>query len=403
MNEIIANRAAKYLFYINIIAAPIWLVWIGFDYLFAKNCFYAILPLRFAGSAVSLLLALSVKKKLMPIKLMHTLMFAYYNASICYMLSIIDLSSLEVYFNGYSMIAILMFFVLILTPIEILIFVLIALTTFALSVVLSAHSAVDFFKHGGFVFLTILAIMIVFGYLRYQGVLRDVSLAAEIENAKEIKELNSTLEQANKEKETLLKEIHHRVKNNLQLVSSILSLQNNHTSDKGTSRSLTESIQRIKSMSFIHETLYKSKNFASIDFSNYLSNLAGEIVALYEFQQRKSKVVIVKNLEPIRLDINQAVPCGLIANELITNSVKYAFSGREEGIIWLNISSHEQAVLLEIGDNGVGLPENFEIEKLNSLGMQLVHTLVEQLEGTIEMENKDGLIFKIRFNSNKDS
>ncbi|MEO9258179.1 MAG: sensor histidine kinase [Crocinitomicaceae bacterium] len=400
MNQIITDRAYKYLYYTCLAAIPLWLAWIAFDYVFAREFYLNFLPLRIGGSILSFLVIVSLEKKWLSVSKLQILMFLEYNIAVAYMLIVVDKSVLDIYFNGYAMIMIVMFFILILNWKDLLAFIFIVLFSFTFILIFSPLSYLDIFGHGGFVFLTIFFLMIVFGYLRYQGVLRDVSLAVEIEKAKETKELNIILASANRDKETLLQEVHHRVKNNLQVISSILSLQNSYTKDIDTKEVLTESIQRIRSMSVIHETLYKSKNFASIDFSSYLYSLTNEIISAYK-DRSDLTLKIIEKLEPLQLDISQAIPCGLIVNELLTNSVKHAFKELKKGEIYLNIREKEGTVFLEIGDNGNGLPENFEFLQSESLGLQLVQTLVEQLEGEIIIERIDGTLFRIQFKLNK--
>lgn len=400
MNQIIKKRAEEHLFYICAAATPLWLIWIAFDYIFAHELYLNFLPLRIGGSLLSALILVSLKKKWFPVSITQIVMFLYYNLSVGYMMITVDKSALDIYFNGYSMIIIVMFFMLILDWKDLILFILIGALSFAAVLKFSTYSPVDVLGNGGFVFLTLFFIMIAFGILRYKGVMRDASLTAEIEKAREIQELNVSLKNANKEKETLLKEIHHRVKNNLQVISSILSLQNNYVKDVVTADILNESISRIKSMSIIHETLYKSENFASIDFSDYLYGLTKDIVTAYK-SNPNLEIKISKELSVLYLDINQAIPCGLIVNELITNVVKYAFNSQTIGEVYLGIREENEKVFLEIGDDGCGLPADFELEKVASLGLQLVQTLVEQLDGTINIKRDNGTTFKISFSIEK--
>jgi len=201
------------------------------------------------------------------------------------------------------------------------------------------------------------------------------------------------------EKEVLLKEIHHRVKNNLQVISSILNLQSSFVTDERTLEILEESRNRIHSMATIHENLYLTTNFSSIDFGNYLQNLATKLISSYHI-----KPIIINlrtELSRINLLLDQAIPCGLLVNELITNAIKYAFSERSEGEIFIGIKEMNGVVELKIEDNGNGLPINFEILKSNSLGLQLVSTLVEQLDGEINFVNQNGTKYLITFEKAK--
>lgn len=396
MNPIIRKKASEHLFYICLIAAPIWIAWISFDYIFANNLFYNFLPIRIGGSLLSLVLLLFIKKEWLPLWLLQSLMFLYYNIVIGYMLVFVNKEVLDIYFQGYVMIMIIMFFILILNYFELIIFTSIATLTFIAVLIFNPEDLVFLLGHGGFVFLTILLIMIVIGFLRYKGTMRDASLTVRISEAQEIEKLNISLEVSLKEKETLLQEIHHRVNNNLQIISSILSLQNTYVTDKGTKDILKESINRIKSMSVIHETLYKSKNFASLNFSDYILGLTEDIIRTYK-SDSNLELNIIADLSDLKLDLRQAIPCGLIVNEIITNAVKYAFKGSTKGEIYLKIKKEGGNVFFEIGDNGCGLPLELNVKETNSLGLQLVQTLVEQLDGTLDIDNENGVLFKIVF------
>lgn len=327
---------------------------------------------------------------------LQTLMFLYYNTAVAYMVIVVDENALNVYFQGYAMVMIIMFFILILNHIELILFSCIASLSFVAVLIFNPADFIFIFGNGGYVFVTILVIMICIGVFRYRGVLRDARLAARIKESKEIYELNISLEASIKEKETLLQEIHHRVKNNLQIISSILSLQKSYVKDLGTKEILKESITRIRSMSIIHETLYKSNNFASINFSDYLLGLTEDIILTYK-SDPDLELDVVAELSILRLDIKQAIPCGLIVNEIITNAVKYAFNETKHGELYLRIKEEKGQVFFEIGDNGSGLPIDFQIEEADSLGLQLVQTLVEQLEGTLTIDRDSGTLFRIVF------
>jgi PAS domain S-box-containing protein len=191
-----------------------------------------------------------------------------------------------------------------------------------------------------------------------------------------------------KEKEVLLQEIHHRVKNNLQVISSILNLQASYVTDEKTLDILEESQNRIKSMSFIHETLYRTTDFSSINFSEYLRTLAYNLIQSYRL--KKYNVRLHVEMDDIAVHIDQAIPCGLIVNELISNALKYAFRERTEGNLHLNLHKKKNTLTLRIADDGIGLPKDFRYDKTDSLGVQLVFTLTEQLDGTLKVSSKPG-------------
>jgi PAS domain S-box-containing protein len=211
----------------------------------------------------------------------------------------------------------------------------------------------------------------------------------------EKKASESQIRQSLKEKEVLLKEVHHRVKNNLQVISSILNLQSSYVKDDQTLSILRESQNRIKSMSYIHESLYQTKNFSSINFSEYIENLSNNL--FHSYQIFDNFIELKLKIEPVNLNLDQAIPCGLIVNELITNALKYAFKGKKTGEIFIGISEKGKTISIRIEDNGVGLPKGFNYLKTETLGLQLVVTLVEQLDGKMEMKSEKGTKYLITF------
>ncbi|MEE8392665.1 MAG: histidine kinase dimerization/phosphoacceptor domain -containing protein [Anaerolineae bacterium] len=199
-----------------------------------------------------------------------------------------------------------------------------------------------------------------------------------------------------KEKEVLLKEIHHRVKNNLQVVSSMLSLQARSVKDESTLKVLQESQNRVRSMALIHERLYRSHDLARVDFGVYIRDLAAQLVRSY--RSYSGPVNLTVDADDVFLDIDTAIPCGLITNELISNSLKYAFPNGREGEIRIKIhSDHDDQLTMIVSDNGIGLPEGLDFRNTESLGMQLVNALVDQMEGSVELRSNGGTEFKITF------
>jgi PAS domain S-box-containing protein len=195
--------------------------------------------------------------------------------------------------------------------------------------------------------------------------------------------------QSLKEKEVLLKEVHHRVKNNMQVISSILNLQSSYVTDQYALSLLKESQNRIKTMAYIHESLYQNKTFTSINFSDYISTLSSNILQSYAASSQKVKLEL--DIQKIILNLDTSIPAGLIINELVTNSIKHAFTGSNEGIIYINLHTKDNVLFLEVSDNGKGFPKDIDFKNTNSLGLQLVNTLVEQLNGKLELnDNKDG-------------
>jgi two-component sensor histidine kinase len=211
------------------------------------------------------------------------------------------------------------------------------------------------------------------------------------EREKDEEKLRAALE----EREVMLREIHHRVKNNIQIVSTLLRLQSRYIKDEKALEVLNESQNRIKSMALIHEKLYQSQDFARIDFSDYIAKMITHLFAIYKVEfGRIRHNVEAKN---IQLDINRAIPCGLIINELITNALKHAFPEDREGEILVRMRpSDGDKYELTVKDNGVGLPEGFDIRQKGTLGFQIVSDLVKQLDGSIEIRRDAGSEIIIR-------
>ncbi|MGZ7119167.1 MAG: histidine kinase N-terminal 7TM domain-containing protein [Methanobacterium sp.] len=204
------------------------------------------------------------------------------------------------------------------------------------------------------------------------------------------KELKKSLN----EKNILLKEIHHRVKNNMQIISSLLSLQANHVNNNETLDTLKESRDRIRAMALVHEKLYQSKDLSEINFSDYIKSLLTEIQGSYKLNTQIETEI---NIEDIYLDIEKAIPCGLIINELISNIFKHAFKDREKGHIILNFSKKHDLYELVVQDDGIGIPHDINMNNNNTLGLKLVDALVNQLHGTVEVNRNNGTQFVIKF------
>ena len=229
-----------------------------------------------------------------------------------------------------------------------------------------------------------------------KGIVSEVSLVAH--DSSEKKKASINIIESLKEKEVLLKEIHHRVKNNLQVISSILNLQSSFVTDEHTLEILQESRNRIRSMAIIHENLYRTEDFSSINFSNYLENLTTNLIASYRINE---EIELKTNLNNVDLVLDQAIPCGLLVNELITNALKYAWKNGEKGVISINLFEEAGKVNLEVFDDGVGLPLDYSQIKTETLGLQLVETLIEQLDGEIKVENENGTKYFIKFENTK--
>jgi PAS domain S-box-containing protein len=212
----------------------------------------------------------------------------------------------------------------------------------------------------------------------------------------ERKQAEQQLQASLKEKEVLLQEIHHRVKNNMQVISSLLNLQADYSQDPATLALIADSQQRIQSMALIHESLYRSHDLGHINFAAYLRTLADELWRAYRIDDTHIRLHL--DAEDVYLDIDKATPCGLLLNELVANCLKHAFPPGNAGDVHIGLhTTPERRVRLVVRDTGCGFPEGIDFRHTDSLGLQLVTTLTEQLQGTIALERQAGTTFTITF------
>lgn len=222
---------------------------------------------------------------------------------------------------------------------------------------------------------------------------RFVALSRDITDRKKAEE---EIRDSLREKEALLKEVHHRVKNNLQVITSLLRLEGSRSHESGTKVVLKDMQNRIRSMALLHETLYQTGNFAAVNLADYLRRLASQ---LFRAHRAAADIHLLLDLEPVSLSIDLAIPCGLIVNELLTNSLKHAFASKSTGAARLRLRLGEapRVIELQVSDDGVGLPADFATRQSNSLGMQLVSDLTRQIRGELEIGPGPGTSFTIRF------
>jgi PAS domain S-box-containing protein len=221
--------------------------------------------------------------------------------------------------------------------------------------------------------------------LRISGIYQDIN---------ERKAYEQQLEQSIREKQILLQEVHHRVKNNLAIISSLMQLQSFTTQNGAFSDLLTTCQMRIKTIAMIHEILYQSERLSKIDFNLYIRNL-NELVR--NTLNPKEGIGLSISCEPFLLNVNQAIPCALILNELITNSIKHAFPADTNGTIAINVTMADNIVTLEVKDDGIGLPEDFEQIKDKSLGFTIIDILVKQLKAEFEITSEEGTVTRLSF------
>jgi two-component sensor histidine kinase len=220
----------------------------------------------------------------------------------------------------------------------------------------------------------------------------------------ERKKTEEALHVSNQEKEVLLREVHHRVKNNLQIISSLLQLQlkdlkKKKPSKKAAMEAIMESRNRVGAMSILHEKLYSSSNLARINFRSYVTDLVCDLFS--SFGMENGDFTYEVRFEDIELSIDKAIPCGLILNELVTNSLKHAFPKVNKGKITIDGKMlPEEMVELTVKDSGIGLPKEFNLENSTSLGLSLIYRLAQQITGIIIIDGTNGTVVRLRFKRN---
>ena len=223
---------------------------------------------------------------------------------------------------------------------------------------------------------------------------------ARFNDIKELKEKNRQLEEADKVNKNLMKEIHHRVKNNFQLVSSLLNLQIGGIEEDQTRRILEASRDRVQALAVLHEKLYEAGNFVSLPMNIFIEDLMNTLFEAYNTKDKSIK--LDTNIDGIVLDTKKAVTIGIILNEVVTNSIKYAFPepSDKKCIMSISMTVEDKSILLRIADNGIGVSDIDKLKSGNTLGLQLIHLLTEsQLEGSIEFPETEGMEMMIRFKS----
>lgn len=210
------------------------------------------------------------------------------------------------------------------------------------------------------------------------------------------------IEKQGEDLQTLMKEIHHRVKNNLQVISSLLDLQSLTIGDKQAAEAIKESRNRVQTMALIHQNLYQKGNMKGVEMEKYITNLANSLFSSYHVT--KNKIQLKTSIEPVSLDVDLVILIGLVLNELISNALKYAFCANETGTLFIKLEQHEHELLLEIKDTGVGFPPGFNIFRTESFGYKLVRTFADKLKAKLDVFNDNGAcvqlyITKFKFSS----
>ena len=249
-------------------------------------------------------------------------------------------------------------------------------------------------RDAAFIAAGLLAIAAFLFYNRFR--LKKKTSDALLQKNLEIEQQKEQIGQSLVEKETLLREIHHRVKNNLQIISSLLNIQSNHIQDESVLSSIREGQTRVQAMSLIHQNLYQSEHLNNVDIENYLHQLVAYLSTMFAGSDKSIKVDI--NANHVNFDIDTAIPLGLIVNELVSNAYKYAFEKHAPGSIAISIKPISATDYeLEVADNGKGLPEGFNPDKSSSLGLKLVKALSKQLKGSFAAHSLNGTSFVVKF------
>jgi two-component sensor histidine kinase len=222
-----------------------------------------------------------------------------------------------------------------------------------------------------------------------------VLVTAAIRDISDRKLVETKLRASLKEKEVLLKEIHHRVKNNLQIVSSMLNLQMDQLSDTKAIELFKESQNRVRSIALFHEKFYQSRDLGRVEIAEYIKALANGLFATYGVNS--DDIVLVVHTQDIPLGVDTAIACGLIVNELVSNSLKHAFPDHRKGEVEVTLRSSGTDVVLEVADNGLGFPANLDFRSPNTLGLKLVAIFTEQVDGTMDLKREGETRFSLRF------
>jgi two-component sensor histidine kinase len=218
-------------------------------------------------------------------------------------------------------------------------------------------------------------------------------LNAELEQR--VQDRTSELTASLREREVLLQEVHHRVKNNLQVISSLINMQVRKLTGDADRTALEECQTRVQAIALIHEQLYQSRDYANVPFSQYARILVNNVFHTMGVSHDSVKLDLA--IADVAVPVDKAIPCGLLLNELITNALKHAFKDRRDGELRVELARSDRTIRLVVADNGVGLPPDLDIRGTSSLGLRLVNTLVRQLRGALAVGAHDGARFELSF------
>lgn len=377
-----------------LIAVPVWLFWIFFDYYFAPAQWMVFLPTRIAGSALSLILYVLSKKYTGYRAVYNVLLLLFTIFAVAFYVNYVDQQALPTYYLGFCLIAIIAGMVLIYSPVELIVIaVSIFVSVLIFGLIINKHSVYVHFEKGGFLMTSVFLFSSLGGIIRVRNLQKMIRQDFRLNGLNHsLMEKNVQMENSLAEREILLREIHHRVKNNLHIISSMLNLQVEHASSKTPAEVIRASQDRIISMALLHEKLYQSENFKSIDIKSYIESVANHLHGSYI--QHTPGIILRCDLDTKDFTIDTLVPLGLIVNELVTNSLKYGRSQTEESVIEINGKINNEGYEVSICDNGPGFEHGNAMAK-QSLGLKLVRGLANQINAHLSHFNTNGSRFNL--------
>lgn len=365
------------------VAVFLWPFWILFDFIFAEELMFNFLPIRIFFCLFSLVGYFLLKSNRINELSAQLIFFIPPLATVAYMFNVVPESSLFIYFLGATMVLFVGFLALISPPIRSILYGSLAIGLIPIfHYFFDENSYAVLLANGGFVYLSLCLFGVGMAIVRYRTVSNAVRNELLLEDSKlELESSNKKLTKTIEERDVLLKEVHHRVKNNLQIISSLVKLQEDQIDKKSAKEMLQLSQDRIRSLAIIHECLYQTEDFNFLDFENYVETLTNYLKQTYNLDELN--IEIRHTIEAKDLDMVQIVPCGLIINEAVTNSIKYAFD-KAGGLIEIKSRIENGQFVLEIKDNGKGLGDILQINDSESLGIRLIKGLGQQLKGHSE-------------------
>lgn len=391
---------------INLVASVavfMWPIWIFFDFLFFPSHAVILSVFRILLSLSCLAIVLLLKRNKMSKEAALSILLIPAYLFVGYLVNIAPEENIFKAFVGGAMIPVASFLILILSRKGVVFYTIIAvLSVFVFQVILQYNSISILIGDGGILYFSLTAFAAATNIIFSKTIKNDLKNKLLIEHSYEqlhlqqiaLEDKNRKLESALQEREVLLKEVHHRVKNNLQIVSSLLRLQSKTKEGRVAASVLKESINRITTMSIIHENLYKNNSLDTIDLQTYINNL---VLFLKDSLLIGKNIAIHSEIDNIGVGLDKMVPCGLIINELLTNAAKYAFKKGQKGKIAISFSAENNIYVLTVKDNGKGLPNDINPATSNSLGLNLIIGLAAQINGKAEFINNNGLTVNVRF------